>query len=96
MTKRTGLLCEVSGSFSRAIQGCQRVMPRGGALTHHGIEMLAWGVWLCAEDGAMRFFDPAGEIEGSELCAEFPGMVGREAGDPSHRGIGDVHSDTSS
>jgi Uma2 family endonuclease len=33
-------------------------------------------VWLCGEDGEMRFFSPEGKIAGSELCAEFPGIVG--------------------
>jgi Uma2 family endonuclease len=29
-------------------------------------------VWLCASDGKMRFFDPAGELERSGLFEEFP------------------------
>jgi hypothetical protein len=33
-------------------------------------------VWLCDEDGALKFFNPAGGIAGSEQCAGFPGMVG--------------------
>ena len=31
--------------------------------------------WLCDEDGNMRFFNPQGELEGSELFGEFPGRI---------------------
>ncbi len=32
-------------------------------------------VWFCDEDGNMRFFDPRGELEGSEMFGEFPGRI---------------------
>ena len=31
--------------------------------------------WLCDEDGNMRFFNPQGEMERSELFSEFPGRI---------------------
>ncbi len=31
--------------------------------------------WLCDEDGHMRFFNPQGELERSELFGEFPGHI---------------------
>lgn len=31
--------------------------------------------WLCDLDGTMSFFDPAGQIAGSELCPRFPRQV---------------------
>ncbi len=31
--------------------------------------------WLCDEDGHMRFFNPKGELERSELFGEFPGHI---------------------
>ena len=31
--------------------------------------------WLCDEDGDMRFFNPRGELERSELFGEFPGHI---------------------
>ena len=31
--------------------------------------------WLCDEDGRMRFFNPQGELERSELFVEFPGRI---------------------
>ncbi len=31
--------------------------------------------WLCDENGNMRFFNPQGELERSELFGEFPGHV---------------------
>jgi Uma2 family endonuclease len=32
-------------------------------------------VWFCAEDGKMTFCDHSGEMERSEICADFPGQV---------------------
>lgn len=32
-------------------------------------------VWFCDKDGNMRFFNPRGELERSELFAEFPGRI---------------------
>jgi Uma2 family endonuclease len=29
-------------------------------------------VWLCDQEGAMSFFDPAGPLDQSRLCPEFP------------------------
>ncbi|MGC8495557.1 MAG: Uma2 family endonuclease [Syntrophobacteraceae bacterium] len=31
--------------------------------------------WLCDDDGNMRFFNPQGELERSELFREFPGRI---------------------
>lgn len=31
--------------------------------------------WLCDEEGNMRFFNPKGEMERSELFREFPGRI---------------------
>ena len=31
--------------------------------------------WLCDERGQMQFFDPAGRLEHSRLCPEFPTVV---------------------
>jgi Uma2 family endonuclease len=31
--------------------------------------------WLCDDDGNMRFFNPQGELERSEIFGEFPGHV---------------------
>jgi Uma2 family endonuclease len=31
--------------------------------------------WLCDDDGNMRFFNPQGELERSEIFEEFPGHV---------------------
>ena len=31
--------------------------------------------WLCDEEGNMRFFNPQGELERSELFREFPGRI---------------------
>ncbi|MDR3568247.1 MAG: Uma2 family endonuclease [Syntrophobacteraceae bacterium] len=31
--------------------------------------------WLCDEDGNMRFFNPQGELQRSELFREFPGHI---------------------
>lgn len=35
-------------------------------------EVGAKEVWFCDDDGDMRFFNPQGELERSELFAEFP------------------------
>ena len=32
-------------------------------------------VWFCDKQGAMRFFNPQGELERSELFREFPGRI---------------------
>lgn len=40
------------------------------------LEAGAREVWLCGEDGKIRFFASAGEIPASELCPEFPKEVG--------------------
>ena len=32
-------------------------------------------VWFCGEDGAMRFFNPQGELQRSELFGEFPAHI---------------------
>ena len=32
-------------------------------------------VWFCEKDGNMRFFNPEGELERSELFGEFPGHI---------------------
>jgi Uma2 family endonuclease len=32
-------------------------------------------VWFCDDDGNMRFFNPQGELERSELFGEFPGHI---------------------
>ena len=32
-------------------------------------------VWFCDDDGNMRFFNPQGELERSELFGEFPGYI---------------------
>ena len=32
-------------------------------------------VWFCDEDGAMLFFGPAGRLEKSLLCPDFPAMI---------------------
>lgn len=32
-------------------------------------------VWTCADDGAMRFFNPAGPLPASALCPKFPARV---------------------
>jgi Uma2 family endonuclease len=33
-------------------------------------------VWFCEEDGTMRYFSPAGLLENSLLCPDFPAMIG--------------------
>lgn len=32
-------------------------------------------VWLCEEDGSMRYFGPQGPLENSLLCPDFPAMI---------------------
>ncbi len=32
-------------------------------------------VWLCAEDGGMSFFSPAGPVPASLLCPDFPVLI---------------------
>ncbi|MDR3554015.1 MAG: Uma2 family endonuclease [Syntrophobacteraceae bacterium] len=32
-------------------------------------------VWFCDKDGNMRFFNPRGELERSEMFGEFPGRI---------------------
>lgn len=32
-------------------------------------------VWFCDNDGKMRFFNPRGELERSEMFGEFPGRI---------------------
>lgn len=32
-------------------------------------------VWLCDEEGQMSFFDPAGLLERSKICPEFPRKI---------------------
>ena len=39
------------------------------------LEAGALEVWICGEDGGMRFFDQAGERESSALVPGFPGRV---------------------
>ena len=38
-------------------------------------EVGAKEVWFCDDDGNMRFFNPHGELERSELFREFPGRI---------------------
>jgi Uma2 family endonuclease len=32
-------------------------------------------VWICALEGQMKFFSPAGELEASKLCSKFPKRI---------------------
>jgi Uma2 family endonuclease len=32
-------------------------------------------VWICGLEGQMKFFSPAGELEGSKLCPKFPKRI---------------------
>jgi len=32
-------------------------------------------VWLCETDGMMRFYTPAGPVERSALCPDFPAGI---------------------
>lgn len=32
-------------------------------------------VWFCEEDGTMRYFSPAGPLQNSLLCPDFPAMI---------------------
>jgi Uma2 family endonuclease len=38
-------------------------------------EEMAQEVWICGLEGQMRFFSPAGELEGSKLCPKFPKRI---------------------
>jgi Uma2 family endonuclease len=38
-------------------------------------EEAAQEVWICGLEGQMKFFSPAGELEGSKLCPKFPKRI---------------------
>jgi Uma2 family endonuclease len=38
-------------------------------------EEAAQEVWICGLEGHMKFFSPAGELEGSRLCPKFPKRI---------------------